>query len=114
MPWHERTRRCWSWKLGWVLVAIGLMVWPGGCRRPVVLAADTLVMAVEKPPKTLDPRVGNDAVSARLHQIIFDTLVNKNEQLDIVPELADFTISPDGRVFTFRLRPGVFFTTAGR
>jgi peptide/nickel transport system substrate-binding protein len=109
MPWHERPHPCWSWKLGWVLVAIGLMVWPGGCRRPVVLAADTLVMAVEKPPKTLDPRVGNDAVSARLHQIIFDTLVNKNEQLDIVPELADFTISPDGRVFTFRLRPGVVF-----
>ncbi len=75
-----------------------------------MIAADTLVMAVEKPPKTLDPRVGNDAISARLQQIIFDTLVNKNDRLDIVPELAaDFAVSPDARAFTFRLRSDARF-----
>ncbi len=92
------------------MVSVFVVLLPGGCRQPATTDPDTLVMAVEKPPKTLDPRVGNDAVSARLHQIIFDTLVNKNERLDIVPDLAaEFTVSPDARLFTFRLRPDVRF-----
>lgn len=112
MPWREarRRRRGGGW-FSYALAAAFFLAWlPSGCRRPAVVAPDTLVMAVEKPPKTLDPRVGNDAVSARLHQIIFDTLVNKDDRLDIVPDLAaEFTVSPDARVFTFRLRPDVRF-----
>ncbi|QUW01862.1 ABC transporter substrate-binding protein [Chloracidobacterium validum] len=110
MPWREARRPAAvlvAAQCLWLVVAGWLA--GGGCRRPVALAADTLVLAVEKPPKTIDPRVGNDAVSARLQQLVFDTLVNKNDQLEIVPELADFTVSPDARVFTFRLRPDIRF-----
>ncbi|MBX7221121.1 MAG: ABC transporter substrate-binding protein [Blastocatellia bacterium] len=80
------------------------------CRRGAP-PANLLVMATEKAPiaNGLDPRVGNDGVSARLHQLIFNTLVNKNDRLEIVPELATFEVSPDAKVFTFHLKPGVTF-----
>ncbi len=78
-----------------------------GCS--VVSGGDALVIAVESAPKSLDPRLGSvDSVSARLHQIVFDSLVRKNEQFDYAPHLAtDFTRTPDAKTWTFHLRPGV-------
>ncbi|HNB74388.1 MAG TPA: ABC transporter substrate-binding protein [Acidobacteriota bacterium] len=80
-----------------------------GCRRNQQLTPGLLVMATEKAPKSIDPRVGNDSVSARLHQLLFNTLVTKNDKLEIVPELATFEVSPDAKTFTFHLKPGVMF-----
>jgi peptide/nickel transport system substrate-binding protein len=43
-------------------------------------------------------------------QLIYDTLMVKDEHFDFVPSLADsFNESPDHTVFTFHLRPGVKF-----
>src|SRR6185369_9784850 len=72
---------------------------------------DTLVVAIESVPKSLDPRLGStDAASARVHQLAFDTLLRKNEHFDVVPHLAEsFEQSPDAKTFTVHLRPGVTF-----
>lgn len=74
-------------------------------------ASDVLVIAVEGQPKSLDPRLGSgDGVSARLHQIVFDSLVRKNERFEFVPHLAEsFSQSLDAKTFTFTLRKGVKF-----
>jgi peptide/nickel transport system substrate-binding protein len=84
-------------------------MWPSGCAMDG--DGDTLVIAVEAAPRSLDPRLGSiDGVAARLHQLVFDTLVRKNERFEIVPHLANsFEQSPDAKTFTFRLRPGVTF-----
>jgi len=71
--------------------------------------SSALVMAVESNPKSLDPRVGNDSISARIHQLLFNSLVKKNERFEIIPNLATFEESPDHSTITFRLRPGVKF-----
>lgn len=92
-----------------ILLLAGLLPLGSACRRNLQLPPGLLVMAVEKAPKSLDPRIGNDAVAARLHQMMFNTLVNKNEKLETVPEIADFEISPDAKVFTFKIRPGFVF-----
>ena len=43
-------------------------------------------------------------------QLIFDTLVVKNEKFEFVPSLADrFVESDDHKTFTFYLRPDVTF-----
>ena len=86
-----------------------------GCSTITGVGADTLVIAVESAPKSLDPRLGSiDSVSARLHQIVFDSLVRKNERFEYVPHLAEsFEGSPDAKTWTFKLRAGVM-THSGR
>ena len=70
-----------------------------------------LVIAIEQPPRGFDPRLSSgNAYSARIMQLIYDTLMVKDEHFDFVPSLADsFSESLDHTVFTFHLRPGVKF-----
>ena len=70
-----------------------------------------LVIAIEQPPRGFDPRLSSgNSYSARIMQLIYDTLMIKDEHFDFVPSLADsFHESPDHTVFTFHLRPGVKF-----
>ncbi len=64
----------------------------------------------QQAPKSLDP-VESDSVyeSLPINQI-FDGLVDVDSTLSFVPSLArTWTISRDGKTYTFRLRPGVRF-----
>ncbi len=62
--------------------------------------------------RTLDPAVGYDTVSWSFEQMLFSTLVDYDAGTTIVPELAEaWETSPDGRRFTFRLRPDVRFAS---
>jgi peptide/nickel transport system substrate-binding protein len=89
------------------LALAAITLWPAACS--VVSGGDALVIAVESAPKSLDPRLGSgDSVSGRLHQIVFDSLVRKNERFEYVPHLAEsFDRSPDAKTWTFKLRAGV-------
>jgi oligopeptide transport system substrate-binding protein len=61
-------------------------------------------------PPTLDPAEATDVTSAAVIRQVFDALLELDEHLRPQPALAaSFTVSPDGRVYTFRLRPGVRF-----
>jgi len=85
--------------------ALGL----AGCRQGG--APDTLVVAIEQAPRGFDPRFSTTNVaSARIMQLIYDTLLVKNEHFEFVPSLADrFEETPDHLTFTFHLRDGVSF-----
>ncbi len=79
-----------------------------GCQRQE--EPHTLIVAVEAPPLTFDPRGPTNAVTARIQQLLFNTLTQKNERFEIIPELAEaWEISDDFTVYTFRLRRGVKF-----
>jgi peptide/nickel transport system substrate-binding protein len=67
------------------------------------------VMVLEASPKTLDPLKGFDAASERCRQLMFNTLMKKNEKLDYVPELATPQVAPDGLTVTFTLHDNVKF-----
>jgi peptide/nickel transport system substrate-binding protein len=66
-------------------------------------------MVLEAAPKEIDPLKGFDAASERLRQLMFNTLMKKNEQLDYVPELGTPQVSADGLTVTFTLRDNVKF-----
>src|SRR5262249_7770764 len=70
-----------------------------------------LVIAIEQPPRGFDPRLSSsNSYSARIMQLIYDTLMVMYKHLDFVASLADdFKDSPDHTRFTFHLRPGVTF-----
>ena len=59
----------------------------------------------------LDPAEVNEGESASVTQNIFDTLVRyKSVTTSVEPDLAtSWTVSPDGKVYTFKLRPQVHF-----
>jgi len=60
--------------------------------------------------RSLDPVGINDVVSAHVAHQIYDLLVDLDSNLQLVPDLATrWDISPDGTLYTFHLRKGVFF-----
>jgi peptide/nickel transport system substrate-binding protein len=67
-------------------------------------------MVLEAEQKSIHPLLGSDAASERYRQLMYNSLMKKNERLDYVPELAESAqTAPDGLSATFKLRDGVKF-----
>ena len=70
---------------------------------------NTLVMVIESSPTNLDPRVGIDAFSERIDNLIFDDLLSRGEDLNVAPGLAERWEIPDPLTYIFHLHRGVKF-----
>jgi peptide/nickel transport system substrate-binding protein len=69
-----------------------------------------LVFGQEAPPPTLDPHFSTAISTRNIAMHIFEQLVTRDENNDVIPELAEnWQVSPDGLVYTFKLRSGVKF-----
>ena len=71
--------------------------------------AHTLVMIIENSPTNLDPRVGIDAASERIDDLLFDSLVRRDEHFQLQPWLAESWEIPDPKTYIFHLHQGVRF-----
>ena len=70
----------------------------------------TINISLHQDPPKLDPAFSVAFVERHVFQSIFDKLVDLNEKGEIVPMLAEkWTISPDGKKYTFVLRKDVKF-----
>ncbi|MBI2247518.1 MAG: ABC transporter substrate-binding protein, partial [Armatimonadetes bacterium] len=71
----------------------------------------TLVFGQAGDAVTLDPHDANDGFSINVSSNMFDTLVRfRADSFLVEPSLAEsWTASPDGRVWTFKLRRGIKF-----
>jgi peptide/nickel transport system substrate-binding protein len=82
---------------------------------PVRLAAgspapSTFVFARPEETETLDPERTTAVSSAEVDYLLYDTLTSLDYDNRVKPGLAEqWQISPDGKTYTFRLRPGVRF-----
>jgi len=74
--------------------------------------SDTLVMLIESSPTNLDPRVGIDAQSERIDNLIFDDLLSRGDDLNVAPGLAERWEIPDSLTYVFHLHKGVKFHDA--
>ncbi len=70
---------------------------------------NVIVVAVQSAPNSLDPRVGTDAVSQNIHQVLFNGLMKIDEHLHVVPDLAERLDNPDPTMYVATLRKGVRF-----
>jgi len=70
---------------------------------------NTLVMIIESSPTNLDPRVGVDAQSERIDELLFDSLVRRDEHFELKPWLAESWEIPDPQTYIFHLHKGVRF-----
>ncbi len=68
-----------------------------------------MVMIIESSPTNLDPRVGLDAQSERIGDLIFDYLLTRDQHLNVQPGLAERWEIPNPQTYIFHLHPGVKF-----
>ena len=74
-------------------------------------AKETLVFAQGAEPRSLDPAYSDDAESSKITFQIYEGLVRyKKNNTEVEPALAtEWSTSPDGKEWTFKLRKGVKF-----
>ena len=69
-----------------------------------------LLRMIQEEPTSLDPLVGNSVYESLPLNQIFDTLIDFDPSLNLVPALAEtWTVSRDGQRYTFTIRKGVRF-----
>jgi ABC-type transport system substrate-binding protein len=71
--------------------------------------AGTVNFLIESMPTNLDPRIGIDAQSEDLDGLMFDGLVDRDAQSNIIPDLAETWETPNPLTYVFHLRRGVKF-----
>ncbi len=71
--------------------------------------SNTLVMLIESSPTNLDPRIGIDAQSERIDNLIFDDLLSRGNDLNVAPGLAEKWEIPDPLTHVFHLHRGAKF-----
>jgi len=69
----------------------------------------TVVMALDEAPQNLDPRIGVDASSERIIQLMFSSLVKRTREFTVEPDLALRWEIPDPTTYIFHLRDDAFF-----
>src|SRR6266403_4457958 len=95
-------------RLAILLVGIGGLFLPLlSCSQPP--DPNALVMIIESSPTNLDPRVGIDAQSERIGELLFDALLTRDEHLNVQPGLAERWDIPNPLTYVFHLHRGVTF-----
>jgi len=79
------------------------------CRSPRQ-ADGTVVFLIETSPTNLDPRIGTDAQSEHIDELLFDGLVVRDASFRVAPGLAERWDEPDPRTLIFHLHPDVRFS----
>ena len=91
----------------WLIAALAPLVLANSCARKA--DPNTVVVMIESSPTDLDPRVGIDAQSERIDELLFDSLVRRDEHFELKPWLAERWEIPDPQTYVFHLRQGVKF-----
>ena len=79
------------------------------CLRRAADDPRTLIVSMTSGPNSLDPRIGTDDSSAKLHQLIFDNFMELDDRLRVVPKLAESLLHPDPLTYIATVRRGVRF-----
>ncbi len=97
--------------IGFRLWALGMVVLAAhACGRTEVPAdADIVKVIIRASPTNLDPRVGTDEQSQRVHQLVYSQLMTVDSQLRVAPGLAARLDNPDPLTYIAYLRSGVKF-----
>ena len=93
------------------VLATALVALVSGCSSEATSAQDTLVFGRNKDAVRLDPAVVTDGMSLNVARVVLEGLTQyRRGSFDIEPGLAtSWTLTPDGKVWTFVLRHGVKF-----
>lgn len=85
-----------------------LLFFPLACKKKDP-SPKTLEIAVQAGPISLDPRLATDAEGSKICDLIFDGLMKRDDELRLVPGLAEKFEKLSDTSFLFHLRRGVLF-----
>ena len=71
------------------LVLLALTLLGAACRERSAQHDPAVIVGIAVGPTNLDPRVGSDEASQRVHQLLHASLVRLDDQLQVVPEVAE-------------------------
>ena len=91
-----------------LLFIVLLLVLPS-CSGSDVREPGTVILALDEGPQNLDPRIGIDATSERLIQLMFSSLVKRSRDFRVEPDLALRWDIPNPTTYVFHLRDDAFF-----
>jgi peptide/nickel transport system substrate-binding protein len=80
-----------------------------GCTSQTSADPGLVTIALDQTPDNLDPRIGQTAAAQRLDALMFNSLVRKNENSELIPDLAESWEMPEPTTYVFHLRSGVRF-----
>lgn len=95
-----------------LILAMTLPPSAASAARPLAVPLDEFVYMAPYGPAVFDPAIAYDTSSSTVISQVYETLITfKKDSDDIfIPQLADsWTVSPDGRTYTFHIRGGVKF-----
>jgi ABC-type transport system substrate-binding protein len=111
LPWREQQpqpRRLDAWLA--LAGALVISAATAGCSSsPRVGQPNVIEFLIESMPTNLDPRIGIDAQSEDVDGLLFDGLVERDEQMNVIPDLAQTWEMPNPLTYVFHLRSGVKF-----
>ncbi len=99
-----RAMRAWT-----MAGCVGLLIAIAGCSGGARAERGEVVLLIESNPANLDPRFATDGQSQHLDGLIFSSLVARDEQMNLQPDLAERWETPDALTYIFHLRRGVRF-----
>lgn len=80
------------------------------CTKTYQPGPDTLVVALEAQPLTLDPRFATDATGVRIAGLIFNGFVRVGDNFQVIPDAAEqIEFKPEFKTYSFFLRKGLKF-----
>lgn len=91
------------------LLSLTSLLFLSSCSRTVASEPGVVNFVIESMPTNLDPRIGIDAQSERIDNLIFDGLVELDPERNPRPDLAEKWETPDPLTYVFHLRSGVKF-----
>ena len=92
-----------------VVLIVGCFLVSMGWASIALAEQQTLTIALESDPTNIDPRFGTDVNSARVCQIVCNSLIKKDPKSNLVPDLAERWENPDDKTYIFYLKKGVTF-----
>ncbi|MBY0494227.1 MAG: ABC transporter substrate-binding protein [Cyanobacteria bacterium] len=90
-----------------MVLCFGASVYGVGCQTPP--RNGVVTVAVLSSPNSLDPRIGSDETSQRIHTLIYDYLLALDDKLRVVGGLASSWEQTDPVTYIVHLREGVRF-----
>ena len=81
------------------------------CLRGPTPDPNVLVLAMPSGPNNLDPRIGLDDASQKIHALIFDNLMELDDHMRVTPKLAERLDHPTPTTYSSRSSRGCAFTT---
>jgi peptide/nickel transport system substrate-binding protein len=92
-----------------VLGALAVVVLAAACQAPPIARNGRIILAFASSPTNLDPGVGLDESSQRIHPLLFSSLLKVDEHLRNVPDLAVRFEMQDLQTYVAEIPRGVQF-----